>query len=450
MTSPANFGMTPVLDRAQLAQVQWAKLSKLVERAYAQSPFYRQRLDQAGAQPYKIKNLDYFCKAVPLLRKEDVLRDQVARPPYGERLCVDPTQIVQINTTGGTSGKGREIYGLTPSDLSLVSDLYARGCIWAGVRPGDVVAMTFPMSLGAAPIWIYHAFLGLHTNVMCLGTYDTQTRLRQMREFGTRVLVATPTYIETLAKVAAVELNWDVKKDLRVELILMATEAFSLDRVRRIEKTWDAKVHEWYGASQRIVAWNCQCGALQPNGSRGLLHHFPDAILMETINPVTHEPVSDGEEGEVVATCLDIEASPLLRFATGDRVRFMPARSCQCGLPLDGYESGTVTRYDDMIKVRGVNIWPIATDEMVFSEPGVRNYIGRARTQTDGSEEVILEVEFDEKSTPERREETLKRLAGKLRSGLGLRVEVRQAIAPLPRFEDTLTKAKRWRDERAL
>lgn len=448
MTLSSSFGVAPTLSREELARLQWSKLSRLVERAYQQSPFYRRHLDQAGAQPHKLKSLEDFRSAVPLLRKQDILRDQEAKPPYGERLCVDPKEIVQINTTGGTSGKGREIYGLTENDLTLVSGMYARGCHWAGVQRGDVVAMTFPLSLGGAPIWIYHAFLRMGTNVMCLGTYDTIARLRQMREFGARVLVATPTYLETLAKAASTELGWDVSEDLGIEVVLMATESFSVERVRRIEAIWGAKVHEWYGASQRIVAWNCRCGALRDDGQRGLLHHLPDLIFMETLHPETHKPVAYGEEGEVVATCLDIEASPLLRFATGDRVRLMPASACQCGLPYDGYESGTVSRYDDMIKVRGVNIWPLATDDIVFSETDIRNYIGTARSEADGSEGVFVEVEFVDDVPASRREETLARLSGKLRSAIGIRIDVRQASAPLPRFEDTLTKARRWRDER--
>src|SRR5262249_28599542 len=152
-----------------------------------------------------------------------------------------------------------------------------------------------------APLWIQNAFVRQRTNLMCIGNYDTRTKLQLMREFGARVLVATPSYIEALANTGLKELGWDVKRDLQVRIILMATEAFSLERVHRIQTTWGAKVHEWYGTSQRIVAWNCRHGAVRPDGTRGLLHHLPDRILMETLDPVTHEPVGYGEEGEVVA-----------------------------------------------------------------------------------------------------------------------------------------------------
>lgn len=432
----------------EIRAVQWQKVSRLLRYAYENSGFYRKRLDAVGASPDKIKSLDDFCRAVPLLRKEDVLADQQAFPPYGDRLCIDRSAIVQINTTGGTSGKGREIYALAEDDLTLVSDLFAAGCVAAGIRSGDTVAMTFPMSLGGAPLWIYSAFRRLGTNVMCLGPYDTRTKLQQMREFGARVLVATPSYIEALAKAARDEFGWDVKRDLQTRIILMATEAFSLERAHRIQDAWGAKVYEWYGTSQRIVAWNCKHGAVRPDGSRGLLHHLPDKIFMETLDPVTHQPVGYGEEGEVVATCLDIKASPLLRYATGDRVRLMPAQSCSCGLPTDGYESGTVARFDDMIKVRGINIWPAATDDIVFSIPEIQNYIGTATTLSDGGERVRVDIEFVDGVQDGARDRILRHLGAELKSRIGLNIDVVAARDTLPRFSDTLSKARRWRDER--
>jgi phenylacetate-CoA ligase len=432
----------------EIRALQEQKVLRLLRYAYERSAFYRRRLDAAGAQPDKIKSLEDYCRAVPLLRKEDVIADQRALPPYGDRLCIDPARIVQINTTGGTSGKGREVYALTEDDTELVSELFMFGCVAAGIRSRDVVAMTFPMSLGGAPLWIQRAFVRLKTNLMCVGNYDTRTKLQMMKEFGVRVLVATPSYIEALASTAHRDLGWDVKRDLQVSIILMATEAFSLERVHRIQDTWGAKVHEWYGTSQRIVAWNCRHGAVRPDGTRGLLHHLPHRIFMETLDPVTHEPVGYGEEGEVVATCLDIQASPLLRYATGDRVRLMPAHSCSCGLEADGYESGTVARFDDMIKVRGINIWPATTDDIVFSIPQVRNYAGTARTLPDGSEQVCVEVEFANDVDGDVRDQVIKRLGADLKSGVGLNIDVVAAQGTLPAFRDTLSKARRWKDER--
>jgi phenylacetate-CoA ligase len=437
------------LDRETIERIQWAKLSRLLERTYATSPFYRRWLDQAGARPDRVRSLADFRKAVPLMRKENVLADQATAMPYGERLTIDRRDIVEVTSTGGTSGKGKEVYALTGGDVALISRAYAIGAYNAGIRPGDVVAMTFPMSMSGAPLWIYEAFRRMHANLICVGPYDTKTRLQLMRDYGARVLVATPSYIEAMAGTARDEFGWEPARDLNVDIILTATEAFSPERIRRIETVWGAKAYEWYGASQRIIAFNCEHGAIRPDGERGLLHHLPHIMMLETLHPETHEPVAYGEEGEVVATYLDAESSPLLRFATGDRVRLLPGASCKCSrCCFDGYESGTVARYDDMVKVRGVNIWPITTDEILFANRAVLNYIGRAQTTDNGAERVFVEVEFAEGTPADQRSQIARRAADRLKSVLGLTIDVVEAAAPLPHFQDTHSKARRWRDER--
>src|SRR5262249_34362456 len=133
---------------------------------------------------------------------------------------------------------------------------------------------------------------------------------------------------------------------------------------------------------------------------------------------------------------------------TGDRVRLMPGQSCSCGLQTDGYESGTVARFDDMIKVRGINIWPATTDDIVFSVPEIQNYVGTARTLPDGSEQVCVEIEFAQDIDGDARERAIKRLQSDLKSGVGLSIDVVPAQGMLPQFRDTLSKARRWKDER--
>lgn len=372
---------------AALEALQWSKLQRLLAYTHERSPYYRRRFDEAGVRLDSLHSLQDFRRAVPLMRKEDVLADQESRPPFGNRLCVPIDEIVQINTTGGTSGRGQEVYGLTTSDVAVMSSLYGRGVTSAGARRGDVVALTFPMSLSAASLWIYEACRGLELNVLSLGSYDTVTKLRAIEQFQARILIATPSYLKTMAVVAETELGWNVSES-PVEIILTATEAFNVPRIRSLEEQWGARVFEWYGATQRVIAWTCEHGAVRADGTRGLLHHFPYLALYETLDPVTYEPVDYGEQGELVITFLEAEGTPLIRFATGDRVRLLPASSCGCGNPYDGYESGGVERYDDMLKVRGVNFRPWMSDEAVFAFPAVTNYVGSVRTSAKGREEM--------------------------------------------------------------
>lgn len=308
---------------------EWERVSRLVHYVYDRSPYYRRRLDAAGAQPERLRSLEDFRSAVPLMRKEDVLADQEASPPYGERLCVPTERLVQVNTTGGTSGRGQEVYGLTASDVAILAETWARGVTAAGLRPGDVVGLTFTMSMAAGPLWIHEAFRRLDLSVLHLGPYDTRTKLAMMQRFGARAVVATPSYLHTLSETAA-DLGIDVANDLPVDVILTATESYSVGRARRLEATWGARVHEWYGSTQRALAWTCELGALVDRERKGLLHHFPELLLYETLDPETGRPVDCGEEGEVVITFLHAEGTPLLRFATGDRAppagRLVPVR----------------------------------------------------------------------------------------------------------------------------
>lgn len=432
-----------------IEEVQWAKLSGLLGYVYCRSPYYRRRFEETGVDPTKLHSLADFRQAVPLMRKSDVLVDQERDPPFGERLCVEIRDLAQINITGGTSGQGQEVYGLTSRDVSVMSSLFGRGVLGAGARPGDVVALTFPMSMSGAGLWIYEACRGLGLNVLCLGNYDTRTKLLAIRQFGARILIGTPSYLRTMSFVAESELGWNLH-DSTVEIILTATEAFSTSWARSLEERWNARLFEWYGSTQRVIAWTCSSGAVRSDGTRGVLHHYPYLALYETLDPRTETPVDYGEEGEVVITFLEAQGTPLIRYATGDRARLLPASLCDCNILYDGYQSGEISRYDDMLKIRGVNIWPWMVDEVVLAAPAVKNYRGRVRTGSREREEIILEVEWQADVAGSDRPSLAAELAAAASARLGLHLKVVDASGPLPQFEDPRSKARRWSDERQL
>lgn len=439
---PAEFA-----SKEDLEAFQAHKIRALLQYCNERSAFYRNWFKTAGVDVGKIKSIADFTSAIPLMRKEDVIANQAEQPPFGTRLSAPDDSIVLQHISGGTSGRGQEAQGLTQYDRLQIAHLFAYGFQFAGVKPGDAIALTFPITTSSGGTAVYDALVRLHARVIPVASYDTLTKLRLMKQHKTRVIVATPAYLKTMEIAAKEQLGWDLAKDLSVEIILTATEAFSVKRAEAIEQAWGAKIFEWYGSSQRAAAANCECGAIH-DGERGLLHHVPHLTLLETLDRNTGQPVRYGEEGEVVVTFLSSEASPLIRFATNDRVRLMPASACKCGRTSDGYESGTISRYDDMMKVRGLNLWPITIDDIVLTVPGVRNYSGAVRRDTTGREDIDVQVEFDVDIPSSKRAEINQAIEAQIRSVVGLRMDVHEAAQKLPEFKDTESKARRWRDER--
>lgn len=442
----------PVVERStreQISHIQWVKLQRLLRHAYDRSPFYRGLLDQASAQPDKIKSFTDFQKRVPIISKPEILQDQEANPPYGNRLCVGPADVVQVTVTGGTSGKGPEIHGLTARDVAVINLAYTHGCYWAGVKRGDTVADSFPVSMSAGGLWLYGSYVRQHVNLLSMGAYPTSTKLRYLKQFAPRVLTATPSYLLSMKAAAEAEFGWETSKDLPVEVILTATEAYTLNRAREIEEGWGAKLFEWYASTQRVFTATCEYGAVN-QGERGFLHHMPHLVLLETLDPQTREPVQYGDEGEVVVTFLDMEASPLIRFAMGDKARLMPAEACLCGRFFDSYQCGSISRYDDMLKVKGVNFWPSMVDDVIFAVPEVANYAGTVTSREDGREEMLVTVEFSRGTSQETRTNLIKVLESRVQAAIGLRMTIQEADKPIPVSSDFQAKLRRWRDERVL
>lgn len=433
--------------REELDQVQSTKLKRLLEYAYNRSPFYRRQFDLAGVRPDKLRNLSDFQKYVPVVSKEDMLEDQERNPPFGDRLCVDPREIVQVNVTGGTSGKGQEVHALTVGDVAMTNLAYAHGCYWAGVRRQDTVADTFPVSMSAGGLWLNGAYIRQHANLLLMGTYPTSLKLKYLKLFQPRVLTATPSYLLGLRSAAESELGLNPATDLNVEVLLTATEHYTLERAREIEQGWGAKMFEWYASTQRLLTSTCEYGAVW-DGKFGVLHHYPHLSLIETLDRDTREPVGHGEEGEVVVTFLDSEASPLIRFAMGDKAELVPHYDCPCGRPFDGYRCGSISRYDDMLKVRGVNFWPATADEVIFKYPEVANYSGVVTSRSDGREDLLVSVEFRREAPVESRPSILSRIGKDLHDTVGLNMSVRESPEALPTGMDFQAKLRRWRDER--
>ncbi len=224
-------------------------------------------------------------------------------------------------------------------------------------------------------------------------------------------------------------------------------EPYTLEWAKEREENWGAKIFEWYGNTQKAMAWTCWLGARHKE-ERGVLHHLSPFILFETINRETGKQVQPGEEGEIITTHLYSEASPILRFATNDKALLVSHRECDCGLPFDGYRAGSIARYDDMLKIKGMNIWPQTIDGVVFSFAEVKEYQGRTFISQSGKEEITVCVEFVKDVQDFEKKEIFKDLVNRLREKTGIRMNIEEASGPLPEFKADRSKARRWKDER--
>ncbi len=435
------------LSREELAALQLRKLRALLDRVTRDNAFYRRKFKAAGADPGRVQCPD-DVRRLPTTSKAEVLDDIEAAPPYGERLQVPVREVAQVVETSGTSGRIREVYGLSRGDLDAIFDMEACGFFWAGVRPGVAVFNTLPMHTSAAGLWYYHGLRNLEANIFQVGTYDTRKKVEYLRRFGGKFLIGSPSYVRRMLTVAR-EMGFDPRTDLEVERILVAGEPFSEAWIHEQESGWGAKVFEQYGSTQRAMAWSCERGVWW-EGARGVLHTLPHRVLFEILDVKTREAAAPGDWGELVVTPLDAEASPLIRFATGDRVRSLPAEACGCGRTFPGIEAGTVSRLDNMLRVKGVNLWPEAVDGVVFRFPEIREYKGEVALGTGDREEIRVRVEVDPGAPSGTGTALCARLMDDLRASLGLRFEVSLWDGPslYDAYREGLHKSRRWTDLR--
>jgi phenylacetate-CoA ligase len=436
-------------SRETLHHTQMARLKRQLEYVYARSPFYRQRFEEAGISPDDVRT-QADIRRLPLLMKQELLLDQEEHPPYGTRLCVSEDKIAMLILTSGTSGVGQEAYAMTRVDVEFGGSAWANWYYRCGMRKGDQLLLTWPLGTNSGP---QGAFLGaykLGANTFSIAPYDSRSKIKTyMLKFNPAGIVVTPAYLSHLTVLCG-ELGIDPKEQFRsLKAIMIATEAYPIPWVQRMQSIWGARIFELYGNTQQagLAAGCCESGVLTADDGRGCLHLDEWSTLYEVIDRESGEPVAPGEEGELVLTNLFREGSPLIRFRTNDRVRFLPHTSCTCGRPTDCVEAGTVARYDDMMKIRAQNVWPEAVDSLVFEYPEIEEYQGRVYVDERGREQVDVAVEFKAGTfAEESKQHLLKALTVELRRGVGISMNLSEA--PADSLERFVFKTRRWTDER--
>lgn len=435
------------LPREELKALQFDRLKRLIEHVYAQNLFYRNLYDEARVHPDQIRTWDDFQKRIPRIDKRALLRDQAEHPPYGRKLMVPEAEIRKVYITSGTSGIGQEFHPLTDSDFGIATETGFYFFTWAGMEKGDLNALFWPLATMAGGLVAFGGLERFGANVMVLGLFDSKTKIQRLREFRHHYVWATPVYLTRLTHLCQ-EIGVDPKREIpNLKGVMLSTGAFPVEWAEEMEEFWGARLYDCYGTTQirSIYAGTCEKGVVD-RGKRGSYHPVEPIVVAEILDSVSGEPVEFGDEGEVCITTLYQQGAPMIRFRQGDKVRRFPAETCDCGRTWEVWEAGTIARYDDMLKVKGQNIWPLAVEEVIFAHKEVEEYSGRVYVAEGGAEEVTVSVEFKRSAEPALRSRILAELPARLRDRTGVRMQIEEVPqGTIPRFE---YKAIRWTDDR--
>lgn len=439
------------MSREQLEAMQWRRVRKLVERAHATSPLWRGVFERARVSPDQIRSLNDFRRRVPTIGKDEFLADQLETPPWGQRLMVDPKSLAFSFLTSGTSGKGQEVHGRTNGDVFETGSSWATSLYWSGVMPGDTAYHMMPLGLTGGPVSMFLGMQAYGLQMFMVAGLDGDGRLGMMQRFKPNFLAASALYLRRLTALCK-ERGIDPRREFpNLKSIKIAMIGYEIEWAQEMADFWGCPLTETYASTQSGagIASTCEHGVVTPSGGRSMMHFLEHKVFFEVVDPQTGRPAKDGEEGELIVTSLDRAASPVMRFATGDRVVFRSHRSCSCGRPFDGIEAGTVARYDSMMKVRGMNFWPEAADAVVFRHPEVDDYNGVVRVAENGREVVELRIRFkdplfggDEHACGN----FLRKLEAELKDNTN--VSMRAFDAGPEGVQSIVYKEKRWKDLR--
>ncbi len=348
-----------ILPREEIEKIQLERLKETVARVYEKVLPYRKKMDEAGIKPEDIQSLSDLSK-LPFVVKQD-LRDNY---PYG-LFAVDRDDIVRIHASSGTTGKPT-VVGYTKNDMETWTECVSRIACMGGATSKDVAQICFGYGMFTGALGLHYGLENIGAAIVPSSTGNSQKQIMYMQDFETSLLVATPSYALRLAEVAR-EMGVDVTKDLKVKIALVGSELLTDAMREEMHKYWgkDILITSNYGMSELMgpgVSGEC----LEHTG----MHINEDFFIPEIIDPNTGEVLPEGEWGELVITCIKKEALPLIRYRTKDITRLYYDK-CKCGRTFCRMEN-LQGRSDDMLKIRGVNVFPSQIEEVIlgFEELG--------------------------------------------------------------------------------
>ena len=422
------------LSRKEMEALQFERLKETVYRVYDKVAPYRKKMDEAGVKPEDIKSLSDLSK-LPFVTKQD-LRDNY---PFG-LFAVPKDELLRIHASSGTTGKPT-VVGYTKGDMDVWTECVSRIACAGGAKSTDVAQICFGYGMFTGALGLHYGLENIGATIVPSSTGNSEKQLMYMKDFGTTLLVATPSYALRLAEVAR-EIGIDPKTDLNVKIGLVGSELLTDAMRDEMHKYWgeDMLITSNYGMSELMgpgVSGECE----YLNG----MHINEDFFIPEIIDPETEEVLPAGEWGELVITCIKKEALPLIRYRTRDITRLM-YEPCECGRTTCRM-ANLSGRSDDMLKIRGVNVFPGQIEEVVLSVEGLGPHYEIVVEREGYTDKLTVRVELakatDSFKELEKIEATVR---NKLRVVLGLDAKIKlESPNTLARFEG---KAKRIRDLR--
>ena len=399
------------LSVASLRRLQEERLRKQLDYVFARSAFYAEKLAAAGIRRQDITCLEDLVR-LPVTTKDEVRRSQEKTPPFGDLVAADLADVVRMHTSSGTTGRPTCMLW-TWKDLQSWADMYARQGWAVGMRPTDVFMNGWSTEWFVGGHGALMGFSHLGALTIPSGSRDSTRLVHALKEYGVNVMSGTPSFLLHLSEIA--ETEGISLSDLKLHTLCLGGEpGASIPATRaKLAELWHARPMDVYGSLEfQPIAWECRDG--------GRLHFCEDQVYAEVLHPDTLEPVAAGQEGVLVLSHLDREACPLLRWWTGDIVG-ASREPCPCGRTHLALVGGVRGRVDDMLIVRGVNVFPSAVEDILRSIPFVADEF-----------QILVDRESYDPFT-------------RGLSRLKLRVELASGVAPSPELADNVAEKVRSR-----
>jgi len=423
------------MTRDALHELQLRRLQSTVAWVYERVPYYKEALDARGVRPKDIKSLSDATK-LPFTDKT-ALRDTY---PFG-LFAVALDDVVRIHSSSGTTGKPI-VVGYTKGDINTWTELTARVASAAGVNHSDLAQMAFGYGMFTGGFGMHYGVERVGATVIPASAGNTERHIMMMQDFGTTVLISTPSYALYIAEVAE-GMGVDFA-ELPLRLGLFGAEPCTDAARKEIEEKLHITATDNYGLSEVMgpgVSGECEC--------KCGLHVNEDHFLAEIVDPATGEPLAEGEEGELVFTSLTKEAFPVLRYRTHDITR-ITTEPCECGRTLARMET-VRARTDDMLIIRGVNVFPSQIEDVLFKIEGVRPHYQIVVDRKHGLDDMEVRIEVAEEVFSDIMADMVnftRHVAERLHAVIGLHVKV--TLVEPGSIERTAGKAKRVLDRREM